>query len=123
MNPCLCGSNGTYRMGTILYTPSDVEIKVHNVPHYHCDDCGEIWYDCEVSPSIFVIQAYKNGLNEIDLNDNWYITDDECQKIIDSDPVKLKEIDVSNDILLSKSERIANAAKILESRKNINKEI
>ena len=48
----------------------------------------------------------------------WTLNDEEVSQIINTPKAELEEIEVFNDINLTKSERVHYAAKIIESRKN-----
>jgi hypothetical protein len=49
------------------------------------------------------------------------INEDQVNQILNTEPVKIKETDVVNDILLTEQERIYQARKILDSRKGVEK--
>lgn len=71
MSKCICGKEGTFKIGTVTHHPKDTEIKIHNIPHEYCNFCGAIWYDIlKVKPSKYIKYAYENGLSEIDYNTN-----------------------------------------------------
>lgn len=51
------------------------------------------------------------------MNEGIKITEEMAQKIIDAEPIEIKETGVFSDLKLTKEERIKHAKKIIESRK------
>jgi hypothetical protein len=47
----------------------------------------------------------------------WTLNEEQAKKIVESEPIKITESEVFNDLTLPKKERIKNAQKIIKSRK------
>ena len=64
---------------------------------------------------------YISELTSDSESDNWTLTElteEQIQKILDTEPRKIEESDVFNDIHLSKEESLKHARKILDTWKN-----
>lgn len=65
---CVCGKEAKFKIGTIESHPLGKSIKIHNVPHHYCNDCGSFWYDINLKISSYAVYAFKNDMDEIDFN-------------------------------------------------------
>jgi hypothetical protein len=66
---------------------------------------------------VFVCKKEEVEMATETINNRFTLNEEESKKIIASPRTKIKESNVLNDIKLNKSERIANASRILNSRK------
>jgi hypothetical protein len=58
---------------------------------------------------------------EFENNMEYKINEDQANQILNTEPIKLKKTDVTNDILLTEQERVYQARKILDNRKGVEK--
>ncbi|MFF2531516.1 YgiT-type zinc finger protein [Brevibacillus sp. NPDC058079] len=63
---CMCGSHATYHVGTVEHFVGAKRILVHNVPHYHCSNCGKKKYDIKTNVSAVLKYAYTNNMRDVD---------------------------------------------------------
>ncbi|MBJ7572691.1 MULTISPECIES: YgiT-type zinc finger protein [Bacillus mojavensis subgroup] len=68
--PCSCGNEMKQTVGTVIHKINGKQIKLHNIPHYECADCGTIEYNIkQVKVTPLLRYALKHDLNEVDYID------------------------------------------------------
>jgi YgiT-type zinc finger domain-containing protein len=65
---CMCGGLMKHKIGTITLNIHNIDIKIHNAPHYECAVCKEHEYDLKDRISSYAVKAYQQGVIDIIYN-------------------------------------------------------